>query len=36
MNGCPWFLRVFHRTPFPPDYRGADLGFRVRFTDPRG
>ena len=25
----PKFLRVFHRTPFRRDYRGADVGFRV-------
>ncbi len=25
----PRFLRVFQRTPFPGDYRGRDVGFRV-------
>jgi formylglycine-generating enzyme required for sulfatase activity len=25
----PRFLRVFHRTVFPADYRGRDMGFRV-------
>ncbi len=25
----PKFLRVFHRVPFPADYRGRDMGFRA-------
>ncbi len=30
----PDFLRVFHRVPFPKEYRDADVGFRVIVSRP--